>query len=202
MLYPSIRLVSLAGSIAGVALFLAGCGQNAAGTSAKPTASAAGKPVKSDKPVAAGALSAPDEIGSLRKSADQTVATDLLKQIQGGTKATKMIAVSYEDGTDKSHTVLVYGGVGEVPPGSTDDQLKSMLGSGTMVGSKVGEAQTVDPGAAGGAAKCAPIPSNDGLKYVNCGWINGKTALVMTFTGFDAATPQTMVPAIVAAIAP
>jgi hypothetical protein len=74
-----------------------------------------------------------------------------------------------------------------------------MLGSGTASGVKIGAVSSVDPGPAGGTAKCASIPGN-GKTLINCGWIKGKTALVMSFTAFDQATAQSLVPKIVGAM--
>jgi hypothetical protein len=141
----------------------------------------------------------PDQIASLTKSSDQSTAQSLLKQIQSAPGGEQLIAVSYEDSTDKARTVLIYGGTGPLPPGDPDSQLLAMLGSGTASGVKIGNASNVDPGPAGGTAKCAPIPGN-GKKVINCGWINGKTALVMSFTAFDQATAQSLVPKIVGAM--
>ena len=141
----------------------------------------------------------PDQIASLKKSSDQTTAQSLLKQIQTAPGGAQLIAVSYEDSTDNTHTVLIYGGTGPLPPGDPDSQLLAMLGSGTASGVKLGDMSRVDPGPVGGTAKCAPIPGN-GKTVINCGWIKGKTALVMSFTAFDQATAQSLVPKIVGAM--
>jgi hypothetical protein len=58
----------------------------------------------------------------------------------------------------------------------------------------------VDAGSAGGVAKCAPVPSSDGSKFVNCGWINGRDALVMSFDGFSQARAKALVPQIISAM--
>jgi hypothetical protein len=112
--------------------------------------------------------------------------------------------VVYQDGSDSSKTVMVYGGVGiPLPSGDTDSQFKSMLGSGTEVGGgvKVGTVADVDAGSAGGNAKCAPILASGGdSKFVNCAWINGKSALVLTFQSYSADDAQTLVPQILTAM--
>jgi hypothetical protein len=97
---------------------------------------------------------------------------------------------------DKSHTVLLYGGSGPLPPGDPDAQVDAMLGSFTRSGTQVGPASTVDTGAVGGKAKCAAIP---GGHADNCGWIKGPVALVMSFQGFEPGAAQQLVPTILAA---
>jgi len=151
-----------------------------------------------------GALSQPDKIASLKKSPDQSMAKALLKAAKGQTGGSKLTAVVYQDSSDSSKTVMVYGGVGiPLPSGDTDAQFKSMLGSGTEVGGgvHVGTTADVDAGSAGGNAKCAPIlASGGGPKFVNCAWINGKSALVLTFQSYSAGDAQTLVPQILTAM--
>jgi hypothetical protein len=56
--------------------------------------------------------------------------------------------------------------------------------------------------AAGGNAKCAPILASGGSssKFVNCAWINGKSALVLSFQSYSADDAQTLVPQILTAM--
>jgi len=78
-----------------------------------------------------------------------------------------------------------------------------MLKSGTHVGigTKLGRELTVAPGSAGGVAKCAPlIHPGSSLKFVTCGWVHGKSVLVMSFGGFDAKSAKSLVPQIIAAM--
>ena len=206
----SARAGVLVGSLAGLALLAVGaasCSSDGGTTSPQPSAAvsvgapSAAVPSTAPSPAtgAAAAVKMPDQIASLTKSSDQTTAQSLLKQIQSAPGGDKLIAVSYEDSTDKTHTVLIYGGTGPLPPGDPDSQLLAMLGSGTASGVKIGDPFSVDPGPAGGTAKCAAIPGN-GTKVINCGWLKGKTALVMSFTAFDQATAQSLVPKIVGAM--
>jgi hypothetical protein len=142
-------------------------------------------------------LQIPAKIASLKKSADQSTAKFLLSGMKGALRK-KMHAVAYEDSSDSSHKVLVYGGTGiPIPPGSPGSQLKQMLSSGTAAGARMGSPASVDPGSLGGKAECAVIPS---AKVVNCGWISGTAALVMTFQGFDTGNAQTLVPQILSAM--
>ena len=179
---------ALLGTVAGAALLVAaaaGCSSSSGGGS--------------------GALSKPDKIASLRKSADQSMAKEILKAAKGQTGGGKLTAVVYQDSSSKTKTVLVYGGVGiPLPSGDTDSQFTSMLGSGTEVGGgvKVGTVAGVDAGSAGGNAKCAPILASGGgdSKFVNCAWINGKSALVLTFQSYSAGDAQSLVPQILTAM--
>ena len=182
------RAGALLGTVAGAALLVAG----AAGCS---SSSGGGS----------GTLSKPDTIASLKKSPDQSMAKEILKAAKGQTGSGKLTAVVYQDSSNSSKTVMVYGGVGlPLPSGDTDAQFKSMLGSGTEVGGgvKVGTVADVDPGSAGGTAKCAPILASGGgdSKFVNCAWINGKSALVLSFQRYSADDAQTLVPQILAAM--
>jgi hypothetical protein len=179
---------ALLGTVAGAALLVAG----AAGCS---SSSGGGS----------GSLSQPDKIASLKKSPDQTMAKELLKSAKGQAGAGKLTAVIYRDSSDSGKTVMIYGGVGiPLPSGDTDSQFKSMLGSGTEVGGgvKVGTVADVDAGSAGGNAKCAPILASGGgdSKFVNCAWINGKSALVLSFQSYSADDAQSLVPQILTAM--
>jgi hypothetical protein len=177
---------ALLGTVAGAALLVAG----AAGCSSSSGGS--------------GSLSQPDTIASLKKSPDQSMAKEILKAAKGQTGAGKLTAVVYQDSSNSGKTVMIYGGVGiPLPDGDTDSQFKSMLGSGTATdgGVKVGTVADVDAGSAGGNAKCAPIlASGGGPKFVNCAWINGKSALVLTFQSYSAGDAQTLVPQILTAM--
>lgn len=182
------RVGALLGTVAGAALLVAG----AAGCS---SSSGGGS----------GTLSQPDKIASLKKSQDQSMAKEILKAAKGHTGGGKLTAVVYQDGSDSSKTVMVYGGVGiPLPSGDTGSQFTSMLGSGTEVGGgvKVGTVADVDAGSAGGNAKCAPILASGGgdSKFVNCAWINGKSALVLTFQSYSADDARTLLPQILTAM--
>ena len=181
------RVGALLGTVAGAALLVAG----AAGCSSSSGGS--------------GSLSQPDTIASLKKSPDQSMAKEILKAAKGQTGASKLTAVVYQDSSNSGKTVMIYGGVGiPLPDGDTDSQFKSMLGSGTATdgGVKVGTVADVDAGSAGGNAKCAPILASGGgdSKFVNCAWINGKSALVLTFQSYSADDARTLLPQILTAM--
>lgn len=171
--FVSARSVRLAATLAGVALAAAaGCGSS--GSSAK-------------------GIQFPAKVASLQKSADQSSAKSVLSGLTGASRK-EIHAVSYEDGSDSSRKMLVYGGTGvPVPPGDPATQLKKLLANGSS-GVK---ASSVAPGSVGGTAECAALSQ---VKLVNCGWISGKSALVMTFQGFDEGSAQSLVPKILAAM--
>jgi hypothetical protein len=205
----SLSVPTGAGAVLGaaaVALLAVGAvGCSSGGTTAAPaatgSAAATGQASQPASHQVTGSVSTPNQIASLQKAADQTEAKALLKQIKAAGGNAKLAAVSYEDSAHKSKTVLIYGGVGiPVPPGNPAAQLKSMLRTGTQAGAKLGHVATVDAGSAGGAAQCVPIPSPDGSTFVNCGWINGKDALVMSFNGFSKARAKALVPQIISAM--
>jgi hypothetical protein len=174
--FVSARSVRMAATLAGVALAAAaaGCGSSGSGSSAK-------------------GIQFPAKVASLQKSADQSTAKSVLSGLKGASRK-EIHAVSYEDSSDSSRKVLVYGGTGvPVPPGDPATQLKKLLANGSS-GVK---ASSVAPGSVGGTAECAALSQ---VKLVNCGWISGKSALVMTFQGFDKGSAQSLVPKVLAAM--
>jgi hypothetical protein len=193
-------------AVLGVAVTLlaagaAGCSSGGKAPAAAGSGAATGQASQPASGKVTGSISTPSQIASLQKAADQSEAKKLLKQIKSAAGNAKLAAVSYEDATHSSRTVLIYGGLGiPVPPGSPASQLKAMLRTGTETGAKIGHVALVDAGSAGGTAKCAPVPSSDGGKFVNCGWINGKDALVMSFDGFSKARAKALVPKIISAM--
>jgi len=204
------RAVSLIGAVAGATLLVAGvaaCGggsspaKSTAGSGSSSSGGTSSVPTPATTP---GPLTEPDTIATLQKAADQSVATDLLHSMQATAKGADISAVTYVDSSDKAHTVLIYGGENlPVPAGPPAKQIKVMLKSGTHVGmgTKLGRELTVAPGSAGGVAKCAPlIHPGSNLKFVTCGWVHGKSVLVMSFGGFDAKSAKSLVPQIIAAM--
>ena len=207
---PRNRAGALIGAIAGATLLAAGLaacgggGSSPAKSSSGSTSTSGGvaAPTPATTP---GPLTEPDQIANLQKAADQSVARDLLHQIQKTAAGAQLSAATYVDSSNKTHTVLIYGGTNlPVPAGTAAKQIKDMLGSGARAGSgvKVGKAIPVKAGSAGGMAKCAPLlnPGGSTTRFVTCGWIHGKSALVMSFGGFNARSAKTLVPQIIAAM--
>ena len=206
------RAVSLIGAVAGATLLVAGvaaCGggsspaKSTAGSGSSSSGGTSSVPTPATTP---GPLTEPDQIASLQKSADQSVATDLLHSMQATAKGADISAVTYVDSSDKTHTVLIYGGDNfPVPAGAPAKKIKVMLKSGPRVGvgvgARLGHELPVPAGSMGGMARCAPLISpGAGVKSVTCGWIHGKSVLVMSFGGFDAKSAKSLVPQIIAAM--
>jgi hypothetical protein len=204
------RAVSLIGAVAGATLLVAGvaaCGggsspaKSSAGSSGSSSSGGSSVPTPATTP---GPLTEPAQIATLQKAADQSVATDLLHSMQATAKGAQISAVTYVDSSNKTHTVLIYGG-DNLPglAGAPAKKIKVMLKSGIRVGvgSKLGRELPVPAGSMGGMARCAPLISpGSGVQSVTCGWTHGKSVLVMAFGGFDAKSAKSLVPQIIAAM--
>jgi hypothetical protein len=204
------RAASLIGAVAGAALLVAGVAACGGGSSpAKSSSGSSSNSGGSSVPTPAttpGPLSEPDQIATLQKAADQSVTNDLLRSMQATAKGAQISAVTYVDSSNKTRTVLIYGGDNmPVPAGAPARKIKAVLKSGVRVGvgvgSRLGHELPVPAGSAGGMARCAPlITPGAALKSVTCGWIHGNSVLVMSFGGFDAKSAKLLVPQIIAAV--
>jgi hypothetical protein len=204
------RVTALIGAVAGATLLVAGVAACGGGSSpakssgsGNDTSTTGGKAVPIPKPTA-GPLTEPDSIASLQKAADQSVAQDLLHAMQSTAKGAQISAVTYVGSTNKNQSVLVYGGDNlPMPAGSPVAQIKAILKAAPRVGagSKFGHESKVSAGSNGGVAQCAPV-INPGaqLHVITCGWIHGKSALVMSFGGFNPKSARSLVPQIIAAM--
>jgi hypothetical protein len=200
--------MSLVGAVAGATLLIAGvaaCGggsspaKSSKGSSSDTSVGSQDVPAPATTP---GPLTEPDQIASLQKAPDQSVATRLLHTLQATAKGAQISAVTYVDSSDETHSVLVYGGDNlAVPAGSPAKKLQAIQNSAPRlgVGLKLGHEAKVSSGGAGGMAQCAPLLS-PGSHAVTCGWIHGKSALVMSFGGFDVKSAKKLVPQIIAAM--
>ena len=202
------RAASLIGAVAGATLLIAGVAACGGGSSpAKSSSGSSSNSGGSSVPTPAttpGPLTEPDQIATLQKAADQSVANDLLHSMQATAKGAQISAVSYVDSSNRTQTVLIYGG-DNLPglAGAPAKKIKIMLKSGIRVGvgTKLGHVLPVPAGSAGGMARCAPLISpGAGVKSVTCGWAHGKSVLVMSFGGFDAKSAKSLVPQIIAAM--
>ena len=202
------RAVSLIGAVAGATLLVAGVAACGGGSSpAKSSSGSSSNSGGSSVPTPAttpGPLTEPDQIATLQKAADQSVANDLLHSMQATAKGAQISAVTYVDSSNKSQTVLIYGG-DNLPglAGAPAKKIKVMLKSGIRVGvgTRLGHELPVPAGSAGGMARCAPLISpGSAVKSVTCGWTHGKSTLVMSFGGFDAKSAKLLVPQIIAAM--
>jgi hypothetical protein len=205
------RAISLIGAVAGATLLVAGVaacggGSSPAKSSSGSSSNSGGSSSVPTPATTPGPLTEPDQIATLQKTADQSVAHDLLHSMQATAKGAQISAVTYVDSSNKSQTVLVYGG-DNLPglAGAPARKIKVMLKSGVRVGvgagTRLGHELPVPAGSAGGMARCAPLISpGSAIKSVTCGWVHGKSVLVMSFGGFDAKSAKSLVPQIIAAM--
>lgn len=170
---------------------------NAPATATVPTATPDGPPTPSGSAAADVTLRLPDKIGPLTKSADQSLAQSLLSGAKDPSGATQNQAASYEDRSNKSHTVLVYGGTGNVPAGSPDEQVDALLNAFTTDAAKADKPTKVSAGKVGGTSKCAKGPAAHGP--YNCVWVKGRTAVLMSFQNYSPNAAQALVATILAA---
>ena len=205
------RAISLIGAAAGAALLVAGVaacggGSSPAKNSSDSSSNSGGSSSVPTPATTPGPLTEPDQIATLQKTADQSVAKDLLRSMQATAKGAQISAVTYVDSSDKTRSVLVYGGdnlpgLAGAPARKIKVMLKSGVRVGVGVGTRLGHELLVPAGSAGGMARCAPlITPGAALKSVTCGWIHGKSVLVMSFGGFDAKSAKSLVPQIIAAM--
>jgi hypothetical protein len=170
-----------------ISLLAVGAGACSSGSGGHPAAggsAAAG--------VATG-IKVPAKIGSLTRGANGPMdATGVPKSV-----ARNLHAVNYAAGGDSLHSVTITGGPGlPIPSGSSDKVAR--LFSEWNVGSAGSKLASVSSGSAGGTAECTPYDTK--FKHLDCGWVNGKVALVLNFSGFNTAKVNTLVPQILSAM--
>ena len=184
---------SLAAYVAGLALLAAAAGCSSGGGSGDQAPGGG-----STKAAAPTGIQVPRKIGTLTKQAedaqfgtpDDGVPASVRKHLH---------SVSYADPPGSlTHYVTVEGGPGL--PITTDgpSDVIQRLFSQWAVSANRPKVSKVSPGSAGGTAECAPEYS--GKDRFDCGWVNGKVALVMSFTGFSLDEARTQVPKILEAM--
>jgi hypothetical protein len=170
------RAGSLAATVLGLALLAAAAGCSSGGGSGDQ---------KSGGAVAAAAptgITVPDKIGFLKKEAEDPKFGTPDDGIPASVRK-NLHSVNYADPADNlHHYVSVEGGPGL--PITTDgpDDVVQRLFSQWAISANRPKATKVSPGSVGGTAECAPEYSSKD-RY-DCGWVNGKMALVMDFVGF------------------
>jgi hypothetical protein len=132
-------------------------------------------------------FNAPDRIGTLRKSSDQSLATSL-KSGMSGAGLEDPFAVAYSDSTSPGRLAVAFGGTGSAfGQGNAQAQIDAFfttLGSSIAGKAKVGTPTDVDPGAVGGSAQCAPI-SGTGVTESMCAWATDNALLGFIFSGLS-----------------
>jgi len=187
-----------AGGLAAAAIFLlavgaVGCSSGSSGHPASGGSAVAGAPAAG---VATG-ITVPAKIGSLTRGAngpmDPTgsgLPKSVLKNLHG--------VVYAADGGDSRHSVTITGGPGlPIPSDGPTDKIARLFSEWDM-GSAGTKLASVAPGTAGGTAECTAY--NATYKQLDCGWVSGKVALVLSFEGFNTARARTLVPQILSAM--
>jgi hypothetical protein len=113
--------------------------------------------------------------------------------------AKNLRAVNYAAGGDILHSVTITGGPGLPIPSDGPTDKVARLFSQWDVGSAGSKLTGVSSGSAGGTAECTPYDTK--FKHLDCGWVSGKVALVLSFTGYNTAKAGTLVPQILSAMA-
>lgn len=187
-------------SAALVAIAAAGCATDSASGGTPTSAPPVGPRTAAAAPSGlAGQLRLPDDVGPLTKAADQSFAQKILDAVKGLSNSTHLQAVSYEDRSDRSRTVLLFGGTGEVPPGNPEEQVELLLKSLTPGNAGIDTLTTVDSGAVGGVSRCAKVLIANGP--YNCAWGKGNMALLVSFQSYPPEAARALLPTILAATA-
>jgi hypothetical protein len=146
-------------------------------------------------------LASPDRIGSLRKAADQSQA-DSIRQRMSTSGVESPYAVVYEDTAAAGRTAVTWGGTGRAfAIGGPDKQLDAFFGSAgkELGGGTIGTRTSVDAGATGGKASCAPV-TGLGITMSICAWAGTDALLGFIFTGSAPAKAAEALRAMVAVI--
>lgn len=184
------RAGRLAATVLGLALLAAGaaaCSSGGSGDQKSGGAVAAATPT---------GITVPGKIASLEKGAEDpgVKAFDTLPK----SVAKNLHAVNYADPADNlGRYVFIQGGPGLPIPAEGSPDVISRLFSEWNVGAASTKVAKVPAGSVGGLAECGPHRST---KSFECGWVSGKVALVMSFTGFSDDEAKALVPKILAAM--
>jgi hypothetical protein len=156
-------------------------------TTATSTAGPTGGTTTTAPAITKVSFNAPDRIGALKKSSDQSRASGL-KDSMSAAGLENPFAAMYEDTAVKGRLAVVWGGTGSAfgGGGNANSQLDAFFGSaGSSVGGgTVGAKQDVDPGAVGGAARCAPV-SGTGVVMSLCAWATDNAVLGFIISGLS-----------------
>ena len=187
------RAGRLAATVLGLALLAAGAAACSSGGGSGDQKSGG-----STAAAAPTGITVPDKIGFLKKEAEDAKFGTPDDGIPASVRK-NLHSVNYADPADNlHHYVLVEGGPGlPITTDGPDDVVQRLL-SEWMMSANRPEATKVSPGSADGTAECAPEYS--GKDRFDCGWVNGKVALVMSFTGFTLDETKAQLPKILDAM--
>jgi hypothetical protein len=181
----SLAPAPLAATVAGLALLaVAGC-----------SSSGSGQPAAASKPAGpAKGIQVPAKIASLKKISD-TPKQEFKGSGIPGSVLKNLHSVFYQDSADGHRSVVVVGGAGlPIPTDGPSDKVQRLFSEWNMAVN--GKPETsVATGSAGGSAECAKADAD-----LWCGWVNGKVALTIDFSGFDQKHAQALVPQILTAM--
>ena len=181
-------LAAAAAVISLLAAGAAGCSSSSSGNGKPGGTAAAG--------TAPTGIQVPAKIGSLAKGAEDP---NGFKDSGLPKSVTKNLhTVSYAVGGDSLRSVLITGGLGlPVPTDGPSDKIKRLF-SEWDVGSAGAKLTSVPAGPVGGLAECAPYDT--AYKEIDCGWVGGKVALTLGFTGIAKDKARALVPQILSAM--
>ena len=157
--------------------------------------------IPSRTPVQLVTLAAPDQIGTLTKAADQSVAVSM-RQNMSAIGAEKPYATIYTDSTVPNSGIIVWGMSGSTIGINPQVQLEYFFDSSiaSRIGATAGPRTAVAPGPTGGTAQCESLIGT-GIALTLCAWTGSGAALGFYFNIItlreSAALVHTMLPAIV-----
>jgi hypothetical protein len=180
----AVLLLCAGGVGVGAIVFLANRHQQTDPTSiaAAPATSAPAKKAETEKVT----LTAPDAIGSRAKSTDP----QLTQTIEGAKQQMSTLAngagdpvAAFYGSAEKKDLMMVFAVPTPVNAGAMPDSQFDMIFTmmGSMTGGKAGAAQSVDPGALGGKAKCSDLTVKD-TPIALCAWADaGSFAFILWY---------------------
>jgi len=149
---------------------------------------------------AATGVQVPAKIGSLAKAAGEDKFGTPGDGISKSVRKNLHYVGYFSDAHDASspHVIVEGGPALPIPDDASEPDAVQRLLSVWSVSTNRAKATKVSSGSAGGTAECAPngtVP-----KDTDCGWVSGKVALVMNFTGFSHDEARALVPKILDAM--
>jgi len=186
------RAGRLAATVFALALLAAGAAACSSGGGSGDQKTSGGSPAAA----APTGIQVPAKIASLEKGPEDpgVKAFDTLPK----SVARNLHSVDYDDPADNlGRYVMIQGGPGLPIPAEGPPDVISRLFSEWNVGAASTKVAKVPAGSVGGLAECGPHKST---KTYECGWVSGKVALVMSFTGFSDDEAKALVPKILAAM--
>lgn len=146
-------------------------------------------------------MAAPEQIGSLKKAADQSDAQSTLQDMQS-TGAEKPFAATYEDTANPDHSVILWGGTGTLFSARTAETIFGSFFkgvSGELDGDQLSTPANIATGNVGGTLRCASITGSE-IAMTTCGWVGDGAMVGMLLIGKAQADASQLAPQILTAI--